>query len=94
MRILSWLLKFALMSAISVGGAYYAVEAWITEDNTRVAKLEEKFYELALNRAPAPPQGLRLQPEDLAVPKTRVFTDASTSTGIEKQNAKRREGVK
>ena len=94
MRLLSWLVKFAVMAAIAIVMVYYGLEAWIVEDNIRVAKLEQHFYELALNRAPAPPQNVRMQPKELAQPKTQVFQDMSTSTVIEKQNAKRREGVK
>lgn len=92
MKLLSWLLKFTVLCTIAIVGGYYAAEALVKEDMARVAKLEQHFYELALNRAPAPPQGLRLQPEALAVPKTTVFKDVSESTGMgyDKRKAERR----
>ena len=75
-----WFVKFLIVFVILGAVAYYGAHAWIAEDKTRAARLEQHLYDVALGRGvygPAAPTGLRLAPTDKAQPKVTYFQDAS-----------------
>ena len=90
--------QVAIVSLILGIVAMVAVQAFIIEDDARIAKLKQHIYDVAYGRAtvgPAAPTGVRPNYGALSEPKTRVFADASQKSAvIETQNAKRREGLK
>lgn len=89
--------QVAIVATIIGIGAMWAVDAWITEDNNRVASLKRHFYDVAYSRVEGPkaPTGVRPNYGDLSEPKTRAFADTSArSEVLERQNEKRREGLK
>jgi len=56
-----------------------AVDAWIKEDDARIAKLQQHLYDIALRHDPVP--AAPPKPTDLAEPKVRYFQDASQPKG-------------
>ena len=85
-----WIVEFIAVVAVIIFIAKVGVDALIKEDIIRVEKLQQHQYDVALRTGsystPAAPSGLkpnygesstRPRPEDLAVPKTRMFQDAS-----------------
>jgi hypothetical protein len=78
--ILISVLQGAIVTIILVIVALVAVDAFIKEDDARIAKLRQHFYDVAYSRStvgPAAPTGLKTNYGALAEPKTRVFADTS-----------------
>ena len=72
--------QVAIVATIIGIVALVGVNAWILEDDARIAKLKHHIYEIAYGRAtvgPAAPTGVRPNYGDLSEPKTRVFADTS-----------------
>lgn len=89
--------QVAIVATIIGIGAMWAVDAWVTEDDARVAKLKQHFWDLAYSRVEGPkaPTGLKPNYGASSEPKTRVFADASVkSEAINRQTEKKREGLK
>jgi hypothetical protein len=73
-------LQVAIVATIIGIVALVAVQAFIIEDDARIAKLKQHIYEVAYGRAtvgPAAPTGVRPNYGDKSEPKTRVFADTS-----------------
>ena len=73
-------LQIAIVAGILTLIALFAVDAYIADEDARVAKLQQHLYDVALGRGtygPAAPTGLRLAPTDKAQPKVTYFQDAS-----------------
>ena len=75
--------------------AMVGVNAWIIEDDARIAKLKQHVYDVAYARAEGPkaPTGVRPNYGDLSEPKVRHFQDASrkatTGMGYDARRAER-----
>ena len=79
---LVYIFQWPVVCIVLIALALLGARACVIEDKARRVKLEQHIEELTLREvpdvtAPKPPVGLRLNPNDLAVPKTTVFQDAS-----------------
>ena len=72
---LQWAICFLVIFIL----AMFAVDALIAEEDSRVARLQQHLYDIALRHDPVP--AAPPQPTDLAVPKTRMFQDSSQPKG-------------
>ena len=68
-------LQWAICTMIIFIVAMFAADAWIAEEDSRVARLQQHLYDISLrhDHVPAAPP----KPSDLAEPKVRYFQDAS-----------------
>ena len=72
---LQWAICFLVIFII----AMFAVDALISEEDSRVARLQQHLYDIALRHDPVP--AVPPQPTDLAKPKVTHFQDASQPKG-------------
>ena len=70
-------LKVALVAVILTLLALYGVEAWVIEDDARVAKLQRHMYDVAMRHdGPAAPTGVRPNYGEPSERNVRHFQDA------------------
>jgi hypothetical protein len=77
-------LQWAICALVIFILAGAGVNAWIIEDDVRIAKLKQHLWDVAYGRntvAPAAPTGVRPNYGDKAEPKVRYFQDASQPKG-------------
>jgi hypothetical protein len=75
--------QFAIVATILGIVALVAVDAWVDDDNARVANLQKHFYDVAMSTDVSPPKsptGVKPNYGALAEPKTRVFADTSVKS--------------
>jgi len=89
-------MQVAIVATILGIVAMVGVNAWIIEDDARIAKLKQHVYDVAYSRAtvgPAAPTGVRPNYGDLSEPQVRHFQDASrkatTGMGYDARRAER-----
>ena len=73
--------QVAIVTLILFIVAMVAVDAYIADEDARIAKLKQHIYDVAYGRAtvgPAAPTGVRPNYGEPSEPKTRVFQDASS----------------
>jgi hypothetical protein len=73
------ILQVAIVTLILTIIAFVAADAWIKEDDARIAKLQQHLYDIALRHDPVP--AAPPKPTDKAEPKVRYFQDASQPKG-------------
>jgi hypothetical protein len=76
--------QFAIVATIIGIVALVAVDAWVDEDNARVANLQKHFYDVAMSTNVTPPKaptGVKPNYGALSEPRTKVFQDASQPKG-------------
>ena len=72
-------LQWAICCLVIFIIAMFAVDALIAEEDSRVARLQQHLYDIALRHDPVP--AAPPKPTDLAEPKVRYFQDASQPKG-------------
>jgi hypothetical protein len=73
------LLQWAICALVIFILAGAGINAWIIEDDARIAKLQQHLYDIALRHdtsSMAPPK-----PTDLAIPKTKAFQESNQPKG-------------
>jgi hypothetical protein len=72
-------LQWAICCLVIFIIAMFAVDALIAEEDSRVARLQQHLYDIALRHDPVP--AAPPKPTDLAKPKVTYFQDSSQPKG-------------